>query len=460
MAQRSAQAIVIGASMGGLLAARALADHFGQVTVLERDVFPAYGEGRKGVPQGRHVHALLARGRAVLEGFFPGLTEEMARQSAVVGDFGAETRWFENGGYVCKYTSDLTAIVMSRGLLESEVRRRVLGLPNVRAIEQCDVLGLAATSDNERVNGVRLMRRADGSAEEVLDAELVVDASGRGSRMPRWLETLGYAAPAEERVRIDLHYATRIYRRTPADLAGDVVAVVVSSADDPGGAVMTALEDDRWIVTLACHDGVRPPTEAAAFIEHSRGLTAPDIYNVICRAESLGEPATYAFLASQRRRYENLARFPEGLLVTGDAICSFNPIYGQGMTVAAQEALALDECLRAGDEQLAKRFFTAAAEAVDAPWQIAVGGDLRFPHVEGERTRGLRFINWYLGRLRIAARHDPAVANAYGQVINLMQPPPSLLRPPIAARVLWGNLRPRSRRPAAEPVPAPSLVRG
>jgi 2-polyprenyl-6-methoxyphenol hydroxylase-like FAD-dependent oxidoreductase len=460
MAERNTQAVVIGASMGGLLAARALADHFGQVTLLERDRFPAYGEGRKGVPQGRHVHALLARGRLVLEGFFPGLTEEMARQSAIVGGFGADTRWFEQGGYVCKYESNLQAILMSRGLLESELRRRVLELPNVRAIEQCDVLGLTATADNARVTGVRLMRRADGSAEEALDAELVVDTSGRGSRMPRWLEALGYEPPAEERVRIDLHYSTRIYRRRPTDLDGDVAAVVVSSADDPGGAVMTALENDRWIVTLACHNGVRPPTEAAAFIEHTRSLSAPDIYNVIRSAEPLTEPATYAFLASQRRRYEDLARFPEGLLVTSDAICSFNPVYGQGMTVATQEALALDECLHAGDEQLAKRFFKAAAEVVDAPWQIAVGGDLRFPHVEGERTRATRFINWYLGRLRIAARHDPAVADAYGQVINLMQPPPSLMRPPIAARVLWGNLRRRSRQPAAEPLPAHSLARG
>ncbi|MDQ4074728.1 MAG: monooxygenase [Chloroflexota bacterium] len=432
-------AVVIGASMAGLLAAKALADSYEQVTLLERDTFPPPGVPRKGVPQGRHIHVLLARGREILEDFFPGLTQELVAQGAVHGDFSRDARWYD-GGHYCQYTSGIEVVAVSRPLLETQVRARLLALPNVCAVEECDVLGLATDEGRTRVTGVHLIRRRAGSAEEVLPADLVVDASGRGSRTPLWLETLGYPRPEESRVQVRISYATRLYRRQAEHLQGDKAVIVVAKPETKRGGAMQVQEGDAWIVTLNGYVGEKPPTDEQNFLAYARSLPAPDIYEVIREAEPLSEVISGTFPASQRRYYEKLARFPEGLLVVGDALCSFNPIYGQGMTVAVLEALALRACLAGGPERLAQRFFKQASKLVDIPWSISVGSDLRFPEVEGKRSPAVQFINWYISKLHVAARHDPAVALAFHRVVNLMAPPPSMLRPGIALRVLWGNL--------------------
>jgi 2-polyprenyl-6-methoxyphenol hydroxylase-like FAD-dependent oxidoreductase len=227
------QAIVFGASMGDLLAARALADFFEQVTVLERDNFPPMGEARKGVPQGRHTHVLLIGGQEVLEALFPGLTADLTSRGAqLLARPETELVWFDGGGYHARFANDgerVGALGVSRPLLEGYVRQRLLALPNVRAVEQCDVLGLVPSERGSRVRGVRILRRANGSAEEVLEADLVVDASGRGSRGPKWLEAMGYAPPEEETVTINVGYATRLYRRPPEHRDGLKAIVITAS---------------------------------------------------------------------------------------------------------------------------------------------------------------------------------------------------------------------------------------
>ncbi|HEY8491058.1 MAG TPA: monooxygenase [Dehalococcoidia bacterium] len=452
--EQGGHAVVIGASMGGLLAARALADSYEQVTLVERDAFPPAGEHRRGVPQGRHVHALLAKGREILEAFFPGFTQDLVDQGALLGDVGRHARWFDRGGYHCRYASNLPSVLVSRPRLEWYVRTRLLALPNVRAIEGCDVLGLTATEDRARVTGVRVLRRQPGSAEEVLGADLVVDASGRGSRMPAWLDALGYAKADEERVEVKVGYTSQLYRRRPQDLGGDRAVIITASPELRRLGVLIAQEGDRWMVTLAGYLGDYAPSDESGFLEYARNLAAPDIYEALKDAEPLSDLVTARFPASQRRRYERLRRFPEGLLVFGDAICSFNPVYGQGMTVAALEATALRACLDEGRAHLAQRFFRRAARVVDSPWQIAVGGDLRIPEVEGKRTPMVRFINWYVDRVHVAARHDPVVARAFQRVSNLVAPPPSLLRPGVALRVLRGNLRRPTAQDRSAAVPA------
>jgi 2-polyprenyl-6-methoxyphenol hydroxylase-like FAD-dependent oxidoreductase len=399
------------------------------------------------VPQGGHLHALTARGREVLEGLFPGLTGELVARGAPLSDMRTRGRWFVRGGYYHRQPSagGQESLMVSRALLEETVRVRVLGLPNVGAVERCDALGLYGDERRGRVTGVRVLRRRAGSAEEGVPADLVVDASGRGSRAPAWLEALGYPAPAEEGVRIGVGYASRFYRRTPADLGGDHSAVVFAEPGSRRAGVLMAQEEERWHVTLVGYLGEHPPTDERGFLEFARSLAAPDIYELLKDAEPLSDPVPLRFPASRRRRYERLARLPEGFLVTGDALCSFNPVYGQGMTVAALEAVALRECLQAGPGGLGRRFFRQAGKVVDAPWRTAVGGDLRFPEVEGKRTPMVRFVNWYLGRLHVAAHEDPAVAVAFQRVLNMLAPPPSVLRPKIVLRVLRGNVRPATR---------------
>ena len=455
---RRHHAVVIGASMGGLLAARALADFYERVTVLERDRFPPAGEPRKGVPQGRHAHGLLASGREALEDFFPGLTAELVDQGAQTGDGIANVRWYLDGAYHCRFPSGLTGLVVSRPLLEAHVRTRLLALPNVRAIEDCDVLGPLASADRRRITGVRIKRRAPESAEEALQADLVVDATGRGSQAPAWLATFGYPAPAEERVKIGVGYTSRVYRRTPAELGGALAAIVAPLPGEKRGGVIIAQEGERWIVTLFGYVGDHAPTDEEGFLAYAKSLPAPDIATVIKDAAPLSAPVTYKYQANQRRRYERLARFPEGLLVFGDALCSFDPVYGQGMSVAALEARVLQQCLARGAAGLPRRFFQQASKVVDIPWSIAVGGDLRIPEVEGQRPLMVRFINWYMSKLQVAARHDAVVTLAFHRVANLLAPPPSILHPRISVRVLWGNLRPARRSGSIDPTHALALT--
>jgi 2-polyprenyl-6-methoxyphenol hydroxylase-like FAD-dependent oxidoreductase len=441
-------AVVLGASMAGLATARVLADAYEQVTVLERDALPAAAAHRRGVPQSRHAHALLAGGRVALEELFGGLTDELVANGALSGDLQAETRWYNHGQRLCPGPSDLRAVAVSRPLLEGCIRERVRALRNVRLLDRCDAAGLAVTPDGRRVRGVRVIRHADGSAEEVLGADLVVDATGRGSRSPAWLEQLGYPRPAEEEVHIGVAYASRVYRRCRDHLDGDRAVVVAATRDRPCGAAMLSMEGDRWMVTLFGYLGLRPPTDPNGFVAFAAGLPVPDVFAVISDAEPLGDVLPARYPASVRRRYERLDRFPDGYLVTGDAVCGFNPVYGQGMSVAALEALALRDCLRDGPTAgLAARFFAKVSRIVDIPWGIAVGSDLRFPGVQGARTAKVRLVNAYLARFHLAAAADPVLGRAFLRVVNLMDRPEALLRPEIARRVLVGNLRRAATRP-------------
>ena len=424
------RAIVIGGSMSGMLAARVLADHFAEVVLFDRDAFPQPGENRKGVPQGQHAHALLASGRQILERYFPGFKDELYGQGALKGDY-QRVRWFDNGVYHTRFDG-LEALVISRPRLEAHVRARLSALPNVRINDRRDVDTLAA--DAGRVTGVKV-------GDDVISADLVVDASGRGSQSPAWLEKLGFPRPPEEAVRVGLGYTTRIFQRKPDHLKGDIAVICPSAPPAKRGGVALAMEGDRWMVTLFGMLGDHPPNDDRGFLEFARSLPAPDVHEVIAQAEPLTALIPFKFPQSTRRHYESLARFPGGYLVFGDAVCSFNPIYGQGMSTAALQAAALDKCLTAGDAELAKRFFAAASKVIDAPWTMAVGGDLRYEDVDGPRTGMVKFVNWYIGKLHIAAAGDPAVARAFHRVANLVDPPPSLMQPSIAFRILQGNLR-------------------
>jgi 2-polyprenyl-6-methoxyphenol hydroxylase-like FAD-dependent oxidoreductase len=436
-------AVVIGASMGGLLAARALADFFRKVTVLERDAFPVADIPRKGVPQGKHAHGLLARGRAVIEEFFPGWTDEVVGCGGVRGDIAGDVNWIGHGVTIKSAPSDLVGLLAARPVLEGNVRRRLLALPNVRAIEHCAVQGLVADDSRSAIRGVRV--KIDNGAEETILADLVVDASGRGSSSLAWLEGLGFQRPEEEKIEIGIGYTTRVYRRRPTDLGGKLAIVVVGSGPNWRNGTILFQTEDRWIVSIGGYFGDHAPDDNQLFAAYAGSLPTPDIHDIVAHAEPLTDFVTYRYPANLRRRYERLKRFPKSYLVFGDALCSFNPVYGQGMAVAAQEAALLRECLRDGDAHLARRFFKSVKSAIDVPRDIAVGNDPRHPQVQGPRSPKVRFINWYIGKLHMAARHDAVLANAFLKVANLTMSPMLLLRPSVVARVVYGNVKWRAR---------------
>lgn len=427
-------AVVIGASMSGLLAAAALHRLFAQVTVLDRDTLPTVDTHRRNVAQSRHAHGLLARGREVIDELLPGLSAELVAQGAIKGDIQRHSRQIHSGQRLARGASGLDGLLVSRPLLEGQIRRRVSALPGVRVLGDRIVTGLL--SQRGRVTGVRL---ADGRP---IPADLVVDAGGRGSRTPFWLGELGYDPPREDRVPIDVRYGTREFHRGPDDLGGDLVTIIGPTPESPRAGVALALEDDRWIVTMGGY-GEGPGPGLSEFAGYATTLAAPDLHQLIRTATPIGEPRAYRIPAAVRRRYERLARFPEGLLVTGDAVCAFNPLYGQGMTVAALEAGVLLSA-----ELRPQAFFRRIAKIVDAPWDITVGGDLRMPGVEGVMTPKTRMVNAYLERYLAAAAHDPELALRFLRVANLYDPPPSLMSPGSLLKVLRSGAQP------AVPVPA------
>jgi 2-polyprenyl-6-methoxyphenol hydroxylase-like FAD-dependent oxidoreductase len=441
---RSGNAIIIGGSIAGLLAARVLADHFERVTLIERDLFPADIQTRKGVPQGRHVHALLARGLEIMSTLFPGLENELLAGGAVPVDLAGETHWYHFGGYKLQFESEFVSLMMSRPLLEWHIRRHVLALPNVAAIQECAVDHLLASADRARVTGVALRRRSSTADVEHLSADLIIDASGRGSQSPVWLSALGYEKPRETVIKIGVGYTTRIYQRRPSDLVGArAILIAPEPPQQTRVGVMSPIEGNRWMITLGGWLGDHASTDEQGFLEFARSLPAPDIYDVISHAEPLSDLVAYTFPSNLRRHYERLDRFPAGYLVLGDAMCSFNPVYGQGMTVSALQASALDKSLRerSGElNDLARRFFQRAAKLIDIPWMAATGEDFRYPQVEGVRPPGIKLILWYGAKLQLATQRDAEVYRAFLYVMNLMCPPTSLFHPRIIGRVLWNTL--------------------
>jgi 2-polyprenyl-6-methoxyphenol hydroxylase-like FAD-dependent oxidoreductase len=430
-------AVVIGGSMAGLLAARVLSDHCEHVTIVERDVLPVSPEARRGVPQGRHTHGLLASGLKVLEALFPGLTKELVVGGAAAGDIVGDFRWFFEGACHAQFVSGMDSVVSTRPFLETMVRTRVRQLPNVAFRENSAVSGLV--SEKSRVTGIK-------TNEGELAADLVIDAAGRGTHSPQWLEGMGFPKVEEERVEVGLSYTNRMFRRNPDHLDGDLGVVIPSTATGKRGGVMLAQEGGLWSVGLSSRFSPGPPAELASFIEFAKTLPAPYIYDIVRQAEPVGEASVMRYPTSVRRHYEKLRRFPDGYLIIGDALTSFNPIYGQGMSTAALEAVELRNVLTKGTGNLARRFFRGAAKVVDIPWSLATGSDLSMPETIGRRTFAMKAINAYVARLHKAAHHDPTVALAFHRVGNLLAPSPSILAPHIALRVLWGNLRPHSNR--------------
>ncbi|TDB82090.1 NAD(P)/FAD-dependent oxidoreductase [Micromonospora sp. KC721] len=445
---QTGQAIILGGSIGGLLAARVLSESYAKVTVFDRDELPADAVDRKAVPHSGHSHGLLARGRQILEEFFPGLTADLTTQGAVTIDVQRDVIWVNDGYRIPRVASGLEGLCVSRRALEAYVRDRVRALPNVEIRDRCEALGLLA--DGGTVVGARVLPR--GGREERHDADLVVDATGRGNRGPTWLAELGYQPPVEDRVDPRTVYVSRDYRRTPGE--ADFAAFVSSpSPDAPYGGVAISAEGDRWMVTLlGVGPNQAPPTDPEGYLAFTARLPAPELHALLSRAEPLGPPKRMRLPTSVRRRYEHLTRLPEGFIAVADALCSFNPAYGQGMTVAAAEAVVLRDCLRQGRRELPRRFFAGASKVVDVPWDMAVGADLRHPTIVGPRSRRTRFLNGYVTRLHAAAARHPVVGQRFLSVANLMTPPPGLFAPGIVARVLWSGRRTTPHPVHAEPV--------
>lgn len=454
MTDRRSSAIVLGASMSGLLAARALAPRFDRVTVVERDALSGDAALRQGVPQAAHAHGLLASGYRVMDGYFPGLMNELESLGAVRGDVVGDFLWFQYGRWKLRHDAGLGGIVVSRPCLEAAIRRAVRAIPNVAFLDDTSAVKPAFDAATGRVTGL-IVRPRGSQTDERVAADLVVDASGRGSQSPKWLQEWGFESPAVLQVKVDVGYATRVFERRGGDFFNSMGGVV--SGTPPASrrlAAVLAAEGNRWVITLAGTLGDYPPVDDEGWMSFAASLPVPVVHELAAAARPIGQTSTYRFPANRRLLYERMRRFPDGYLVIGDAVCSFNPIYGQGMSAAALEAKALEEAVSPGTDGLAPRFYARVSKIVDIPWTIATGEDLRYPQVEGKRPPGFTMVNRYLERVHAVASDDPVVCRRFFDVLNLLAPPPSLMTPQVAWRVLarraprdagtpWGQVAPR-----------------
>ena len=432
-------AVVIGAGMAGLAIAQALTAGFDRVTVVDRDRLPTGSIPRRGVPQGRHLHLLLPAGIDALEALFPGLVDQLCAEGAKTGD-ADRIRMCLNGYRLAPARTGERAVFSSRPFLESHVRRRVREEPSIAVRDGVRICGLAVARDGGRVEGVEVAS-PDGEDREVLRAEVVVDCSGRRSPVPGWLAELGHRTAEVDELDVQVRYATRRYELPPAVLDGDHHVLVGPTPDGPRGAAMTHVEDGSWIVTLFAMAGERAPTDGDDFERFAAELPIGDVHDAIRAGRAIDDPAPYRFPANRRHRYERLQDLPAGLLVAGDAVCSFNPIYGQGMTVAAMEARILQERLRSGEPTSERAWFREIAAVIDTAWQLAIGSDLAVEAVDGRRPLSVRVLNRYLAQLQAAAVDNPRLTERLVRVVGLVDPPSRLLYPTTLASVVRGALR-------------------
>jgi 2-polyprenyl-6-methoxyphenol hydroxylase-like FAD-dependent oxidoreductase len=440
-------AVVIGGSIGGLLAARVLSDHFARVTIVERDEIPGEPVARKCVPQGRHVHALFGSGVRIIERLYPGFFDELVAAGAVKTDFARDLCWFHHGVWKLRTESGLDSYWQTRPFLEALLRRRTYGIRNVVALARSEVLRLLANTEQSRIAGVEIQHRNEGGRIESLPADLVVDAGGRGSRLADWLESLGYAKPKVQTVEVNIGYASRFYER-PEDSSRDwqTLATFATPPARTRSCYLFPVEGGRWLATLVGYSADYPPADERDFREFAESLETPDFFEAIKDARHLSPISTFQFPAHRWHRYDCLKRFPDGLIALGDAICSFNPVYGQGMSVCALETELLAKMLNRvrGSDTLprgfARRFFRGSAKLIATPWLLATMSDFLFPKTRGRQSLTSRLLKRYVVRVfRLCATNRRVLLSFY-RVLHLLAGPHVLFHPYIMLQVLKSTL--------------------
>lgn len=443
-------AIVIGASMAGLMTARVLSDHFDTVYLVERDQINDCPETRKGQPHTQHLHTLLGKGLFNMQHYFPDFLDSLKKGGASVFDLTKYMAWNTYGNYRMQFEQGFEGVLASRPFLEWKVRQSVLKLGNLKLLSGHSVDRLLTNKQKNVITGVQMNRRHGKDNPIMLNADLVVDTSGRGSRAIKWLAELGYQKPVTSKVSCGIGYATRMYHRKPDEHHASKWFLTTPEApkEQRGGGAFP-IEGNRWQVTLAGWHGDHAPDNETGFLAFAKSLPTSDIYQLISQNEPVSDICLYKYSYSQRHHYDQLTdhhkrAFPQGFLVLGDAVCSFNPIYGQGMTSAILQAVELDNLLteRQGYlKDIAKPYFKRVAKVTDPIWQLTVGEDFRFPQTVGRKLPGTDFINAYLNLVHRATHADLEVSKTFAMVFQLVEKPICLFKPNIIARVLWHKFK-------------------
>ncbi|MGH3640494.1 MAG: FAD-dependent oxidoreductase [Mycobacterium sp.] len=412
-------AIVVGASIAGMSAARVLSDHFDGVTVFERDDLPDLPANRTAVPQGKHVHLLMARGAAEFEGLFPGILDDMVSHGVPILENRPDCISFGAAGHLLGTQTTLhdefTAYVPSRSHLEWQIRRRALAIPNVELVRR----GIAEPQyepAEERVTGVLL---ETGDESTAVEADLVVDATGRGTRLPTWLEKWGFGRPAEDTVDVGIGYATHQVH-IPDGLIMEKVVVAGASREKPLGLGMLLYEDGNWGVTTFGTGRVQPPQNFAEICDLADQVLPIHVSTALRAGAPLGEMAFHEYPTSRWRRYDKMDRFPTGIVPFGDAVVSFNPTFGQGMTMTSIQAGNLRRVLESGDPDIAGRLSRATVKTTWPVWTMTAIGDLALHNATGDAPWWFKPVGGLFDQLLGAAETDPVLAEWFLRRFSLL----------------------------------------
>ena len=440
-------AIVIGGGMAGLLAAHVLTRYFERVSLIERDAYPTEPKFRPGTPQARHVHIMLIRGQQILEKLFPGIKDKLVAQGAIEGDFVADyAYYFSSSGWTPRTPSLLKGYACTRPLLEWQVRQEVMLRKRVQVIDKHEVIDLLANSDKRVVTGIQMRARNSASLTEreiiELEADLVVDTSGRDSQLPSWFKSLNYESPPETVINPFFGYSSQLYI-PPQDFPRTWKGLVVQSNPPKNlrGGVIWSIEGGNWIVVLGGTGKDYPPNDEDGFLEFAKSISTPMFYEAFKDAQPYSPIYGYRRTENRLRHFERLTRQPERFVALGDSVCAFNPVYGQGMTVAALGAIALDESMHQqgqnGLEGLPRRFQRKLAKINETPWQLATASDYHVPGIEGMHP-GLaeRLTYRYIDTVVELLPTTSSVNKAFINVLHMIEPPTALFHPAIVARVL------------------------
>lgn len=439
--KRFGKAIVMGASIAGLWTARALSDYFEEVLVLERDQLPEGPEYRSGAPQARQYHTLLESGLRQMRKWFPGLEEELIAAGAVPYDPIGDLRLRVGDFWFSRFPSDSQLLSCSRLLLESSIRRRLRQNPCIHFVEGVEVVGLQSDAAKQRVTGVRVRSRRAATGQQEADAvyegDLVIDALGRRSQTPQWLREIGYSAPEENEVDSFLGYVTRRYKRKPNT---PIMLLLATPPDHPYGALVFPEENDTMVVFIGGVNKRYPPTDPEEFDQFVHVL-GPEFEEALKGAEPISQPYGYRGTSSRWRHYEQLKRWPKRFVVLGDAFCGFNPVYGQGMSVAAMSAAALADRIQQSSnlDGIAKPTLKEIARITQSAWLLATSSDLQWPDTQGGKVgNGLidRFGRWYIGKLLETTFTDKEVRLTLVAVNQLVKPGTAFFAPGIFLRVM------------------------
>lgn len=446
------RAVIIGGSLAGMLAAAAVSDYVDAIVIVEAHELPDGPEPRTGVPQAAHFHTLLSGGAEAIDELLPGSIARMvdagANRVPVTTDvvMYAPEGWYRRWQRATHYQ-----VTASRDLIDSVIRQRVLKHRKVRVHERTKVVDLLG--DKHRVTGVRL-RSSTGDETEIA-AQLVIDASGRSSRTPHWLKDLGITRLPEARIDSGLIYASRIYK-APVPTRG--WPIINLQADFRGGQPRAGgiipIEQDQWHVSLIGPPDAEPGHDAAAFERYARALRHPIVADLLAHATPLTDVTVNRSTSNRRYYYERLRTWPDGLIVVGDAVAAFNPVYGQGMAVAARGILAIKRALSAVGlvDGVARKAQRALADPVAAAWALSVGTDIHRPTTKGKRANIVdRALQRYVSRLSRAATGSHLAATALTEVLMLHAPPVSLMAPKVVLAAVRGSSRPQLFGPPLSP---------